>query len=146
MTFATIDEVSGTDAALAAVLAEAGLPTDDLAQSGRRYFRFTEAGRLIGYIGWEELDGRSVLLRSLLIMPAERRHGWGACLTDWALRRLAELGFTDVWVLTTSAERLALRQGFERAARETAPDTVRATRQFAGLCPSSAIVLHRSLP
>jgi hypothetical protein len=60
--------------------------------------------------------------------------------------RLAELGFTDAWVITTGAQKLALRHGFQAMQRAQVPDIVRRTRQFAGLCPASATILHRRLP
>ncbi len=141
-----IDEISGSDRALADALAAAGLPIDDLAEPSRRFFRFGDVGGVIGTIGWEEIDETAALLRSLLVLPERRGAGWGAAMTDWALLRLAELGFTDAWVLTTSAEGLALRHGFTRIDRATVPEAVRRTRQFAGLCPASTIILHRRLP
>lgn len=141
-----IHEVPGSDPDLAAALAAAGLPTDDLTAPGRHFFRFAVEGEPIGYIGWEEIDQAAALLRSLLVLPDRRGQGWGAGMTDWALLRLAELGFTDAWVLTTSAEGLALRHGFARVERVAVPEAVRRTQQFAGLCPASTIVLHRRLP
>ena len=35
---------------LAADLAEAGLPTSDLAEPGRRFFRFEDAAGIVGYV------------------------------------------------------------------------------------------------
>lgn len=131
---------------LAAMLAEAGLPTDDLGEPGRRFFRFSEDGRTVGFIGWEAEGNAHALLRSTVVAPARRGHGDGSQIIRWALTRLAELGFTDAWILTTTIEALAQRLGFTRADRAQAPEPIRRSRQFAQLCPSSAQLLHRRLP
>jgi N-acetylglutamate synthase-like GNAT family acetyltransferase len=142
----TIEEIPGTAPDLAAMLAEASLPTDDLAEPGRRFFRFSEGGRTTGFIGWEAADGCHALLRSAVVAPARRGKGDGSQMILWALTRLAELGFTDAWILTTTIEALALRLGFTRADRALAPQTIRRSRQFAQICPSTAVLLHRRLP
>lgn len=141
-----IEEVAGSDQRLVSALAEAGLPTDDLTKPRRAFFRFGEGGRLIGFIGWERADDLTVLLRSLVVLPAERGHGAGEAMARWALTRLAELGVTDAYLLTTSLDAMAQRLGFARLDRAAAPDAIRRSRQFAGLCPSSAALFHRSLP
>lgn len=141
-----IDEIPGSEPGLAAALAEAGLPTDDLTAPGRHFFRFREKGRRIGYVGWEEAGETTILLRSLVVLPAERGHGAGEAMARWALTRLAELGVTDAWLLTTTIEKLAIRLGFVRVDRAAAPETIQHSRQFAGLCPASAALFHRSLP
>lgn len=67
-------------------------------------------------------------------------------MTGWALLRLAEAGVTDAWLLTTTIAPLAEKLGFRRVDRALAPTEIQASRQFAALCPSSAILMHRSLP
>lgn len=142
----TIEEISGTAPDLAAMLAEAQLPTDDLAEPGRRFFRFSEGGWTVGFIGWETEDNAHALLRSAVVAAARRGHGDGSQIIRWALTQLAELGFTDAWILTTAIEPLAQRLGFIRADRAQAPEPIRRSRQFAQLCPSTALLLHRRLP
>jgi len=142
----TIEEVPGSAPDLAAMLAEAALPTNDLAELGRRFFRFSEQGDVVGFVGWESADGQIALLRSLVVAPRRRGRGDGGQMIRWALTRLAELGFTDAYVLTTTIAALAQRQGFVRIERDTAPAAIRASRQFAELCPATAILLHRRLP
>ena len=140
-----IDEVPGSDPGLAATLAAAGLPVHDLAEPGRTFFRFTDGDRLAGYIGWEPLGAGAVLLRSLVVDPGMRGRGLGAVMTRWALDRLGELGFTDAWALTTTIEALAVRLGFETVDRAAAPPAIRQSRQFAALCPASAVLLRKAI-
>ena len=141
----SIEEIAGTAPDLAATLVEAGLPIEDLAEPGRRFFHFSEHGHTIGYMGWES-DGAHALLRSAVVVPARRGQGDGTQMIRWALTRLAELGVADAWMLTTTQEIWARRLGFAPIDRDAAPDVVRRSRQFARLCPSTARLLHRSLP
>lgn len=140
-----IEEIPGTSPDLAALLAEAGLPIDDLAEPGRRFFRFREGGALVGFIGWEG-GAAEMLLRSLVVASSQRGRGAGAEMIGWALTHLAELGCTDVYILTTTIEALARRLGFARMERAQAPACVRQSRQFNQLCPATAVLLHRRLP
>lgn len=142
----SIQEVSGADPELLALLAEATLPTDDLTEPGRRFFRFSEDGQTVGFVGWEDSGTPHVLLRSTVVVPVRRGHGVGSRMILWALSRLAEMGFTDAWILTTTIEVLAQRLGFRRADRAEAPEVQRRARQFTQLCPSTATLLHKVLP
>jgi amino-acid N-acetyltransferase len=48
-------------------------------------------------------------------------------------------------LLTTTAERYFPRFGFERVDRKDVPESVRASVEFTSACPSSAIVMRKSL-
>lgn len=63
---------------LAAMLVDAGLPTSDLADAGRIFFRFDDNG-LTGFGGLEG-DGADRLLRSLVVVPDRRRTGVGGTM------------------------------------------------------------------
>lgn len=132
---------------LTEALAQAGLPVADLGQSGARFFRFwTAEGEPIGFAGAEPCGPGAVLLRSLVVLPAQRGRGWAVRMTRWLLDALARAGITDAWLLTTTIPDLAARLGFARVPRDQAPAPVRASRQFATLCPASAVLMHRRLP
>lgn len=131
---------------LAAELAAAGLPVDDLILPGRRFFRVWDIhAEPVGFIGVEALPQGEALLRSLVVVPAQRKRGWGRSMIEWLLDRLNGEGVTDAWVLTTTVVDLALRLGFRRVDRARVPAQIRATRQFSALCPASAVLLHKKL-
>ena len=84
-----MEAISGGNAELAAALQRNGLPTDDLEESGRRFFGFRDAeGRRVGFIGVEWAGG-DALLRSLVVEEDRRRQGFdcaygaSACMTGF---------------------------------------------------------------
>ena len=65
---------------LAALEAEQ-LPTDDLGDSGLLFFRFKRDGIVIGF-GGIELYQRTLLLRSIVVLPQARGQGIGRRITE----------------------------------------------------------------
>lgn len=127
----------------AALLAE-GLPTDDLGESGRTFFRITDGAETVGYGGYE-LHGHHALLRSMVIDQGRRGQGLGRTATDLVLGQAQAAGARDVYLLTLSAAPFFEHLGFARIDRATAPAAILATRQAASLCPASAALLRREL-
>ena len=128
-----------------ALLAANDLPTDDLDDPTIALYGAIADGRLVGVIGLQLLAGAG-LLRSLAVAAAVRDHGLGGELCDHVLREARDLGLSELWLLTTSARDYFTRRGFEAVGRDQVPDAVRATAQFASLCPSTATVMRRPLP
>ncbi|NID14509.1 hypothetical protein [Luteibacter yeojuensis] len=67
-------------------------------------------------------------------------HAGGGCST--ACRRP---GFAKLFLLTTTATDYFVERGYRRVDREEVPADIRSTRQFAGLCPASALVMVKEL-
>ena len=127
-----------------ALLAASNLPIDDLDDPTIVLFGCADGERLVGVVGLQTLAGTG-LLRSLAVDPSARDRGLGNQLCDRVLREAHDQGFEEVWLLTTSARDYFARRGFEAVAREIAPVSVRSTAQFTSLCPSSAVVMRRSI-
>jgi N-acetylglutamate synthase-like GNAT family acetyltransferase len=149
MTKATGFEEIGTEGGerdgLAALLGAHGLPTGDLGEPGRRFFRLRDAGGgTLGHVGLEP-HGREALLRSLVTDGAARGRGHGSRLVEHAAVLAASLGAEDLYLLTTTAADFFAARGFERVERAAVPPSIAATREFAGLCPASATVMRRRL-
>jgi amino-acid N-acetyltransferase len=122
-----------------ALLAASCLPVDDLTDPAITLIGAFDRGALVGVVGLQAC-GDAALLRSLAVAVEQR--GWG--LGTRLVKRVLELaGARPVWLLTTDARDYFLRHGFSVAARDEAPAAIRATTQFASLCPSSAIVMCR---
>jgi N-acetylglutamate synthase-like GNAT family acetyltransferase len=127
-----------------AALEAEDLPTDDLADSGRAFFRFIREGNTVGFGGFE-LNGEHALLRSIVVLPQARGRGMGRLATEILLRRAAELGVTNAYLLTTSSAAFFETSGFLRIPREEAPAEILATRQASSLCPSTAVLMMRRI-
>jgi arsenate reductase (glutaredoxin) len=136
---------AGEYAALSATLARAGLPVDDLESPGRLFFRFeTDDDIPVGF-GGLELHGDHALMRSIVTLPPVRRRGIGAAIVTQLELEARLHGCHAIWLLTTSAAVFFDRLGFAKCDRAVVPDVIRATREFADLCPQSAEVLMKRL-
>ena len=137
--------VAADDAGLVGALATEGLPADDLGEPGRAFHAFTTLdGATVGY-GGLELLGNHVLLRSVVVLPALRGTGIGRNIVPLLLYRAYREGARAAWLLTEAAAPFFEKIGFKVVDRQAAPESVLATRQAAGLCPSSAPLLSRSI-
>jgi len=137
--------IAGNDAGLLAALAAANLPVDDLQEPGRSFYAYrTLTGELAGF-GGHELYGENVLLRSIVVPGNARNRRIGRNLVALLLYRAFRAGARKAWVLTTSAAPFFSQIGFKAAGRDTAPETILSTRQASGLCPSTAVLLSRSI-
>jgi amino-acid N-acetyltransferase len=135
----------GERGALAAALAKAKLPTEDIEAPGRLFWRFETVDEVPVGFGGLELHGEDALLRSLVTLPPVRGRGIGAAIVA-ALEFEAGLhGCRSAWVITTSAAGFFERLGYAKRERGTVPSAIGATAEFAQLCPASAEVLMKPL-
>jgi protein-tyrosine-phosphatase/N-acetylglutamate synthase-like GNAT family acetyltransferase len=127
------------------LLESAGLPTEDLTEAHCENFHFTgPAGGPTGLVGLE-IFADVALLRSLVVAPGRRGTGEGAALLRYAEAEARARGVRTLYLLTTTAESFFARHGYSRVSREAAPAAIRATREFAGICPASSAFMSRRL-
>lgn len=128
-----------------ALLAGARLPTEDLTATHCESFFFAgPADAPTGLVGLE-LFGDVALLRSLVVAPQRRRQGEGHALLVHAENHARRCGVRALYLLTTTAEGFFARHGYQRTDRDSAPAAIRATREFAGICPASSAFMSRIL-
>jgi amino-acid N-acetyltransferase len=125
--------------AVLALLTEAKLPTDGVAEHLHSFFVFDEGGRIVGSAGLE-LHGEAALLRSLAVAADSRGSGLGAALVRRALHE-AHSRRDGVYALTTTAEAYLSRFGFEGVPRSSLPSPLFESRELRDACPSSATVM-----
>ncbi len=128
---------------LAFFLSGAGLPTADLREPGRVFYRI-EADELVGYGGIEG-EGPDRLLRSLVVLPDRRRVGLGGVVLRLIEDEAGRMGVERLHLLTTTAARFFRTQGYADATRATAPATIATSAEFTKLCPASAAYLVKHL-
>jgi amino-acid N-acetyltransferase len=101
---------------------------------------------VVGCVG-AEVYGSDTLLRSLAVRADRRARGAGDVLVARLMEALRVRGVQRVALLTTTAEAFFARRGFVSVARADVPEAVRASEEFRGACPASAVAmvfdLHR---
>jgi amino-acid N-acetyltransferase len=121
-----------------ALLRSAGLPVSDLTEAHLSNFHYSgSVAEPDGIIGLE-LYGTHALLRSLVVAAAVRSTGLGSALLQHAESHARRAGVQSIYLLTTTAELFFSRRGYVLTQREDAPASIRATREFADICPTSS--------
>src|SRR5690606_36389759 len=128
-------------AGVEALLAAAGLPLDGLADQFPASYAVAEAGGGLAGAAGVERHGDDGLLRSVVVSPEWRGCGLGERLVRDRLAWAAAQGLRTVYLLTTTAPAYFSRLGFLAAQRVHVPAAVQASREFASVCPASAVLL-----
>ena len=125
------------------LLADAGLPTEDFAPEHLACVA-DDAGTPVGAIGFERYETVG-LLRSLVVAESARVNGLGRKLVEALEARAREQGVAEIWLLTIDANAYFEKLGYVPRERAAAPDAIRNTAEFAGLCPADAVLMSKSL-
>jgi amino-acid N-acetyltransferase len=132
--------------AVSRLLQAATLPLDGIEEQwGPGYAVAEEDGRVVAAAGIERY-GRFGLLRSVVTAPASRGQGMANALVRNRLAWATTEGLEGVYLLTTTAADYFPRLGFERVERDTLPIEIRDSREFASVCPGSAVAMRLALP
>ncbi len=127
------------------LLADCGLPSSDIESS--HFDNFLGCGTnkdLKGIVGLE-LFNSVALLRSLAVASASRGLGCAKVLVSEIESYAKENGVRELYLLTTTAEKYFSGLGYSYAERNTAPDEIKNTKEFSGLCPDSASFMVKKL-
>ncbi|HKJ20579.1 MAG TPA: arsenic resistance N-acetyltransferase ArsN2 [Woeseiaceae bacterium] len=125
------------------MLSTAGLPITDLLAEHLAFVAVDEE-RVVGVIGFESY-GRVGLLRSLVVAEDARVAGVGRRLVASLEAAAREQGLDELWLLTIDADRYFARLGYETRDRKDAPEAIRETAEFSGLCPGDAALMSKLL-
>jgi amino-acid N-acetyltransferase len=127
------------------VLQNAALPVEDLTDGHMEHFFYAGSDSMPTGIVGIELCGSAALLRSLVVDPKSRGHGLGHALVEKAEAHARANGARSVYLLTTTAEAFFRSLGYAAADRANAPEEIRATREFASICPASSAFMVKQL-
>jgi amino-acid N-acetyltransferase len=127
------------------LLAESGLPTADIAVGHMEHFFGCSGPSGLAAVVGLELYSNVGLLRSLAVAAPARGCGLGKRLVAHAERYAQERGVKELYLLTTTAEAFFSRLGYRQVARDAVPDAIKASREYAGICPASSAVMTRKL-
>jgi amino-acid N-acetyltransferase len=128
-----------------AALKRAGLPADDVEEPGRLFWRFETADMVPAGFGGLELHRPHALLRSIVILPPLRHQSMGRAIVAGLEAEAAIAGCRTVWLLTSGTAEFFARLGYAQCQHEDVPEEIRATQQYAVLCPSSPTVMMKPL-
>ncbi len=131
------------------LLDAAGLPVADLGPEQLVDFMVAERpgtgqSKTLGVIGLQCFS-QTALLRSLAVSQDDRKSGLGRRLVSAVEANACCAGVKDLWLLTIDAERYFESLGYKMMSRESAPDSIRNTQEFSGLCPDGAYLMRKVL-
>jgi amino-acid N-acetyltransferase len=129
-------------AAVEGLLSASDLPLDGVQENFSEFVVAEDEGGIAGAIGLEKF-GSVALLRSAVVSPERRGSGLGRRLVEELLERAEEAGIDELYLLTTTAEKYFPRFGFTPTPRAAVPDAVKASAEFQGACPDTAVVMTR---
>jgi amino-acid N-acetyltransferase len=126
------------------LLVGAGLPLAGVA-AALPTFTVAEVGATLVGVAGLEVCCDNALLRSVAVAPEWQGRGLGRALVTRVIADAEARGLRALYLLTTTAEHYFPSFGFVRTSRDRVPEEVRATEEFKGVCPSSAVVMERPL-
>jgi amino-acid N-acetyltransferase len=130
--------------AIETLLTGAGLPLEGAAASFARGVVAREDGRIVGAAAIEPY-GRAGLLRSVVVEADRRGSGVGRAVVDAAEALARELGMTELYLLTETAEKWFPRLGYSPVDRSAVPAAVRGSIEFTTLCAETGVAMRRTL-
>lgn len=125
------------------LLTEQKLPVTDITEDTLLY-RLFDGDKVTGTAGLDIFDD-CALLRSVSVVPNSRGKGYGKVLNEQIEKFAKESGISCMYLITHTAKDFFDRQGYCVIDRTTAPDAIKQTDQFTGLCPSSAVVMKKTI-
>lgn len=107
-------------------------------------FIVATSGDIVGCIAVERY-GEGGLLRSLAVTSSHRNLQIGHRLVEACIAHARATGVKTLVLLTETAEEYFARRGFRRVERSLLPSSVRASAEFRGACPESAVAMMREI-
>jgi N-acetylglutamate synthase-like GNAT family acetyltransferase len=120
------------------------LPLDGVRDNFDSFVVAVEGDMVVGVVGLEKFDS-AALLRSAVVQAEARGGGVGRQLVEQILERAEQSGIDEVYLLTTTAQDYFPRFGFSRTTRASVPEAVKASAEFRGACPDTAVVMERRI-
>jgi amino-acid N-acetyltransferase len=126
---------------LKAALNKAGLPSEDVEQSGPLFWRFDSEDDIPAGFAGLELRGPDALLRSLVTLPPRRRAGIGRAMVAVVEQEARLRGCDAIYVLAPAPDYF-VRVGYAALSRAAVPEAIRASSQFhSPICAGAAAMM-----
>lgn len=128
--------------AVESLLSASDLPVAGVRDNFSSFVVAEDRDEIAGVIGLEKY-GSVALLRSAVVSPEHRGGGIGRQLVEQLLERAEKAGIDELYLLTTTAEKYFPRFGFTPTTRSAVPEAMKASAEFRGACPETAVVMTR---
>ena len=137
---------SGPDdlGAIERLLVASGLPLDGARDAFATGLVAREGGEVVGAAAIEPY-GPAGLLRSVVVEPTVRGTGIGSTLVDASELLARDLGISQLYLLTETAEAWFARRGYLTIGRDVVPEPVRGSLEFTTACSTTAVAMRRAL-
>jgi amino-acid N-acetyltransferase len=139
LTYKVINDAPSFEA-FRSLLKASNLPADDLNYQKDLLVGYYEGDTLVG-TGGLEIHGAYALLRSLSVKLGIRGKAVGTTITAYLLDEAKKKRLKAIYLLTETARDFFQKKGFTTVPREQVPDEVKASSEFAHVCPTSAVVM-----
>lgn len=130
--------------AVRALLLAHGLPLEGAQAHLSTFLLAVRGGEVVGCAG-AEVHGTVALLRSVAVAPDLQRQGIGQRLVERLVQEARGHDIATLYLLTTTAQDYFARLGFQRLAAAEAPAALKASAEFQGACPASAVLMALTL-
>jgi N-acetylglutamate synthase-like GNAT family acetyltransferase len=130
--------------AIASLLERNKLPLDGAREHLSAYLLASRNGEVAGCAGFELYADRA-LLRSVAVAPDLQGQGIGHAMVAHLLQDARLRGIATVFLLTIDAPEYFARFGFARQRIDQAPPALKASAEFRGACPTSAVYMVLTL-
>lgn len=113
------------------------LPYQDVKLDNNLFISYHDNGKVIGSGGLEFYSSYA-LLRSVAVDANQRGKAFGKEIVKDLLARAKRRSIKEIYLLTETARDFFLKMGFTDVSRENVPEEVKASSEFASVCPVSA--------
>lgn len=126
------------------LLIENNLPVEDFEDECITFFIAKINNITVGVIGLEQYEATG-LLRSLAVKSDYKNLKIGRDLIEYLLRYCKNNSIQELYLLTTTAEMYFEKFGFYKITRENTPTAIKNTKEFALICPATALIMKKIL-
>ncbi|MBP9796227.1 MAG: GNAT family N-acetyltransferase [Chitinophagales bacterium] len=126
------------------LLKNSGLPFEDINKHLKDFLCLMNNEEIIAVGGLEIYDDVA-LLRSLAVVEGKRNQGLGQLVYSALIEHAKSKNIKQIYLLTETAEKFFLKNGFIKVERNKIPETIKNTYEYKVLCAESAIVLMKNI-
>lgn len=120
------------------------LPSTDIKDHLGNFFVAKESNQLVGVGGYETYK-EYALLRSFAVYESHKGLGIAENVFNLLEKKAASSGVQSFYLLTNTAIKYFERFEFSACSRSNAPEVIRGTKQFGGLCPDTVTMMCKKL-